>query len=123
MSNSILFKSLDEAVASGLPFIWVGRRKPFIPPAPVLPENFRGPDRFRHAVRFICDMYEVTPDELLGRSRSARVAWPRHHLAWICIKRFGYTYPFTAKLIGGRDHTTIINSVRRYQSRIDAEEV
>jgi chromosomal replication initiation ATPase DnaA len=65
-------------------------------------------------VRSVSEHYGIRhPETLLGRSRHARIAFARHHLAWE-LKELGYSFPEVGRALG-RDHTTIMASCRTFE--------
>lgn len=69
-------------------------------------------DWFAAMVADIADTFYVSPAEVLARGRIGTNATDaRHCLAWAC-RREGLSYPRIGQRIG-RDHTTVIASVRR----------
>ena len=58
----------------------------------------------------------ITVAEIMGRSNKRRFAWPRQQ-AMAAIRA---TFPDTAEQIGrlfGRDHTTVLDGIKRAQER------
>jgi chromosomal replication initiation ATPase DnaA len=49
--------------------------------------------------------------ELTGKARPPYIANARHVAAW-CLRQQGMSYPEIGRALGGRDHTTAMNSVR-----------
>lgn len=58
--------------------------------------------------------FEVTVDELLGRSRGRQIVAARAAAAWV-LNREGWSQPMIGRLLGGRDHTTIGNLLGRVE--------
>lgn len=57
----------------------------------------------------VCKYYGITVAQLLGRSRKKEIKNPRHVASYILCK-CGYSLKAVGKILGNRDHTTIINS-------------
>jgi chromosomal replication initiator protein len=68
-----------------------------------------------------CDTFDVTRDELVSSSRSARVAWPRQLAMYISREITGESLPAIGRHFGGRDHTTVLHACRRASERIAAD--
>ena len=60
----------------------------------------------------ICDRHGVTLDEMMGRSRLPHVCSARNE-AYVMLREEKLSYPKIGKIFG-RDHTTVINGVKRY---------
>lgn len=54
----------------------------------------------------------ITVADIYGRSRYREVSLPRHLAAYFCRTVGEASFPYIGHKLGGRDHTTIINSVR-----------
>lgn len=59
-----------------------------------------------------CDVGALKMDVLMGPSRKGRIPRMRH-ACYLIAKESGYSYPQIGKFFGGRDHSTIINGVKR----------
>lgn len=61
--------------------------------------------------------YEVAPADVIGRSRTHRHAAARHMAVWLLRNANPLlSLPDMGRLLGGRDHTTILNSVQRAEA-------
>lgn len=58
----------------------------------------------------------LLPHELLGSDRLASVCMARFHLWSILRSRTGFSFPQLGRIFG-RDHTTIMMGVRKYESQ------
>jgi chromosomal replication initiator protein len=75
------------------------------------------PDRFiwaREGLR-IADRAGLKLSDLTGRDRTRRTTIPRAELA-TAMHRNGMSLPVIGRLLGGRDHTTILHLVRRHEA-------
>ncbi len=66
----------------------------------------------------VADQYELRREDLLGQCREKAVAHARQEAYWVLKMRFGMSYPAIGRLMGGRDHTTIIHGVRKFEARM-----
>ena len=62
----------------------------------------------------VAKAHQLTPAILVGRSRTVRVSAARHEAAFRIVMELGYSYPKTGRMLGGRDHTTILNSIQKH---------
>lgn len=71
----------------------------------------------------VCYQYGVRLHVLLGKGRTKPLAFTRQTLMWL-LRHHSHaesaTYIAIAKLLGGRDHGTIIHGVRKVQKALDA---
>jgi len=56
----------------------------------------------------------ISPAEIKGKSRKRQIAEARHIAAWLCYRmKTRLSYVAIGLHLGGRDHTTIMNSIQR----------
>jgi chromosomal replication initiator protein len=72
--------------------------------------------------RATCELFGISPEELLSSSRTARVAWPRQLAMYLSRELTEESLPAIGRRFGGRDHTTVMHACRRTSARIDADE-
>ena len=71
------------------------------------------PTPWREVLRAICEVYDLTPDTVITRSRKRRPLYARHMFNHICRKRLNMTFMEIGN-ISHLDHSTIISSVREF---------
>ncbi|QIB34779.1 helix-turn-helix domain-containing protein [Ancylobacter pratisalsi] len=62
--------------------------------------------------------FRVPEREILLHRRDQHVAWPRHVTVGLASRLTTYSLPRIGRALGGRDHTTILHSRRRFDQRI-----
>jgi chromosomal replication initiator protein len=72
--------------------------------------------------RATCELFELSPEELLSSARTARISWPRQLAMYLARELTGESLPAIGRHFGGRDHTTVMHACRRTSARIDADE-
>jgi chromosomal replication initiation ATPase DnaA len=70
------------------------------------------------AMRVVCIIYDVTPDEILEKVRRQGIMDARHLFCYLCKKHLRMTYLSIGQVLH-RDHSTIINSVHVYESLVE----
>ena len=65
-----------------------------------------------------CQHFNISPEELLSSSRTARVAWPRQVAMYLARELTDESLPAIGRHFGRRDHTTVIHAVRRAEQKI-----
>lgn len=60
----------------------------------------------------VCYVLEIEPGEVLGPRRFPHLVAARQLTAYALRRYFGLSYPRIGRLLGGRDHTTIIHACR-----------
>lgn len=77
-----------------------------------------GADRIIEAV---AAAHNMSAEALTGRSQEHRVVWPRHHAAWeLRQRRPDMPLIKIAAWLNRADHTTVVNSLRKFQAAVDA---
>ena len=62
--------------------------------------------------RVVSEEYHLTPNDLKGKKRSARIVKPRHIATYLCRELTEYSLTEIAQAFGDRDHTTILHSCK-----------
>lgn len=68
--------------------------------------------------RLVCQDHEITHKDLFGRSRKAEIVLARHILMYLLYIDAHKSYPQTGRLVGDRDHTTVLHGVRKITKAI-----
>lgn len=71
----------------------------------------------------VCHHYRLTPDEILGPSKSARVSHPRHVGMYLARKHTNLTFKAIAGAFNREDHGTVHHGVNKVISQIDKDAV
>jgi chromosomal replication initiator protein len=71
--------------------------------------------------RAICDVFEITPEELLSPARAQRLVWPRQVAMYLSRELTDQTLPAIGRAFGGRDHTTVMHACKRTAQRIASD--
>jgi chromosomal replication initiator protein len=70
----------------------------------------------------VTDSFEVSQEELTGPSRAARPLKARHVAILLTRELTDLSLPEIGRAFGGRDHSTILNSLRRAEASISSDE-
>ena len=73
----------------------------------------------RDIQRGTCELYDLTMEELLGRSRRRVISHPRQRAMTAARLATGASFPTLGIDFGGRDHTTVLHAMSRVR---DAKE-
>lgn len=60
----------------------------------------------------VAERFDVTVDDLKGRDRHKQVTAARHVAMW-AVRQRKLSFPEIGRLFGNRDHTTVMNAVRK----------
>jgi chromosomal replication initiator protein len=66
----------------------------------------------------VCAQFSISPEELESPARAARVARPRQLAMYLARQLTGESLPSIGRAFGGRDHSTVLHSLRRAEQRI-----
>src|SRR6056297_49110 len=64
----------------------------------------------KNLIEFICEFYDIKLEEILGKSREKRLAFPRQIIMYLLRGELQCSYPMIGQELGGRDHTTAIHA-------------
>ena len=68
-------------------------------------------------VRIVADYRGITPAALAGPYRNRHLAWPRQEAAWLLYRHTSMSLPMIGRILGGRDHTTIMHAINAVERR------
>jgi chromosomal replication initiator protein len=86
----------------------------------VIPTTSRGPDAppVEEIQRRVSSAFGISRAELVGSSRAARPLGARQVAIYLTREMTDLSLPQIGRLYGGRDHSTVLNSIRRAEARI-----
>lgn len=67
--------------------------------------------------RRACRLFKCTRDEIVSSRRHRDIVFVRQFIAYWASRRIGLSLPKIGKLMGGRDHTTILHHKRKYPEK------
>ena len=70
----------------------------------------------------VCEYFNIRMTELKSRRRHRSVAYPRMVAMYLCRQRLRTSYTELGERFGGKDHTTVMNAVRKIEGRIDSDD-
>lgn len=73
----------------------------------------------KEIIETVCDYYSVKITDIKSHRRNAEIARPRQVIMYLLRTELGLQFMSIAKLLGGRDHTTIIHGVERIKKEVD----
>ena len=83
-------------------------------PEPVRPKVVTPRQHTMDILEEVAEKHGIKSADILGPSRLVVVSTARHEAAYRIVVEMGMSLPMVGRFLGGRDHTTILNSVRRY---------
>lgn len=73
-------------------------------------------------IEVVADFYDLTVDDLVGRSRSRRIALPRQIAMYILREEADLSFPQIGEELGGRDHSTIMHGYEKIRGLITEDD-
>jgi len=73
---------------------------------------------FDKLLKTVASFYDTSEKEIMGSSRKREIVKSRQVIIYFLRKELNYSYPYIAKKIGGKDHTTIIYSYSKMEKEI-----
>jgi chromosomal replication initiator protein len=71
----------------------------------------------------VCEIYCITVEDVVGKSRKREIAEARHVISWVLVKKMGMTLSEVGRtFLGGRHHTTVISSLNKFNNIYETEE-
>jgi hypothetical protein len=65
---------------------------------------------------------QIAQRDLKGQSRTKDIIKARHIACWLLVRLAGKSSPLAGQILGGRDHTTALNSCRRVDQVLTARD-
>jgi hypothetical protein len=78
-----------------------------------VPSFFLSPRRADVIFREVCQQFEVRHIDMVSERRTINLTYPRHTLIGLLCRLTTWSLPRIGRYIGGRDHTTALNSRNR----------
>lgn len=74
-------------------------------------------------IESICAYYNITEDELIGKSKQKNVALPRQIAMYLCKTLTNLNFVMIAKALGNRDRTTVMYGVDKIMESIKTDNI
>lgn len=72
------------------------------------------PSPYARIERRICAAFHVSPAEIRSHRKNKHIVFARQAVMYWTVRLTGFSYPEIGKLMGGRDHTTIMHGAKAY---------
>ena len=74
------------------------------------------------AMRVACQMYDVTPDQVVSQNRKQYVVYARHLFCYLCRKELKLTFAGIGRIIH-RDHSSVMHGVGVYHDLVEYDKL
>src|SRR5690606_21085954 len=71
--------------------------------------------------RAVCDYFEISAEQLMGRNRSKKFSQPRHLALYLSRELTDLSFPDIAQKFGGKDHTSVIYACRKIRTQAEED--
>ncbi len=65
-----------------------------------------------------CNKHNISYNEIISNRRATNIVWARQEAMWRMKTETSMSYPAIGKRFGGKDHTTVLHSVRKHEERL-----
>jgi chromosomal replication initiator protein len=84
--------------------------------------GFKAPEKrratFQEVIEAVSRYYSVSVNEIVGESRVREILIPRQIAMYIGRNRLGVSFVHIGEIFGNRDHTTVMNAVRKIEKAL-----
>jgi hypothetical protein len=92
-------------------------------PAPLPPPAPPRPPTIRNIVAEVAAFHTITADHILSPNRKHRFVRPRQIVCYLAKDLTKHSLPAIGRRIGGRDHTTVLHSIRKIERLMASDEL
>ena len=78
--------------------------------------HINNPNRTKLLMALFCRIVGASSERLISPERSATIAGPRQIFMWFMYRNTPKSLPAIGRVLGGRDHSTILHGVRKINS-------
>lgn len=69
----------------------------------------------------VANKFGLSTEELLSPSRKSEIALARQIAAYLCRFRLGLSFPELGKILGGKDHSTVMHAVKKIKFLLETD--
>jgi len=85
-------------------------------------ENVRKTVTPRQLILIVSEYFDITVEDLLGKSREKKLAFPRQIIMYLMREEMKTSYPAIGDELGGRDHTTAMHAYGKISDLVKTDE-
>ena len=85
-------------------------------------ENVRKTVTPRQLISIVSEYFDITIDDILGKSREKKLAFPRQIIMYLMREEMKTSYPAIGGELGGRDHTTAMHAYGKIADLLKTDE-
>ena len=88
--------------------------------APLVPKFYRAPRRYKSILERAAKVTGYSQAEIVGAGRTRALSHVRFAIMLV-LRRRGLSFPVIGRLLGNRDHTTVMHGCERAQRLIETD--
>lgn len=85
-------------------------------------ENIKKTVTPKQVIQIVAEYFDISLEEVLGKSREKRLAFPRQIIMYLLREEMKSSYPTIGTELGGRDHTTAMHAHTKIAGLVDSDE-
>lgn len=85
-------------------------------------ENIKKTVTPKQVIQVVSEYFDISLEEVLGKSREKRLAFPRQIIMYLLREEMKSSYPTIGSELGGRDHTTAMHAHTKIAGMVDNDE-
>ncbi len=85
-------------------------------------ENVRKTVTPRQLILIVSEYFDITIEDILGKSREKKLAFPRQIIMYLMREEMKTSYPAIGDELGGRDHTTAMHAYGKISDLVKTDE-
>ena len=85
-------------------------------------ENIKKTVTPKQVIQVVAEYFDITIEDVLGKSREKRLAFPRQIIMFLLREEMKSSYPTIGSELGGRDHTTAMHAHTKISGLINSDE-
>ena len=70
----------------------------------------------------VAEHFDLTASDLIGNKRNSKIVFPRQIAMYLCRNMTEVTLKNIGKVLGGRDHTTIMNGISKIENEVETSD-
>lgn len=82
-------------------------------------ENIKKTVTPKQVISIVAEYFDITNDDVLGKSREKRLAFPRQIIMYLLREEMASSYPTIGTELGGRDHTTAMHAHAKIKELVE----
>ena len=82
-------------------------------------DDIETPVRIGDVQRYVCKAWGKSREDMISDRRNDDIVIPRHIAMTLAKHLTGRSLPYIGRKFGGRDHTTVLHAIRKYEWLID----